>query len=217
MTELVETRGRPAEHAPSVRRTVLTLLLAGLVLAAGLFVASPVSACSCAGLPTTASAFESADAVFTGRLVSRAVQHPDWPVKSSGDPALHVFAVDEVFKGVVHEQQGVVSADSGATCGLDLPGAGPFVVFVTGSADRYTAALCDGSGTLTPEIEAELRELAASSGPVPPRPGASGTDFPGVPTAAYLAGGAAVLALAFAGWVFLRGRRRSASRPANSW
>jgi hypothetical protein len=43
-------------------------------------------------------------------------------------PALHVFAVDTVFKGTAHEQQGVVSPMSGATCGLELAGEGPFAL-----------------------------------------------------------------------------------------
>jgi hypothetical protein len=206
------------EEAAGVRRIGIVLLSGLMLSAAGLVVAAPAAACSCAGIPTTAGAFASADAVFTGRLVSREVQHPNAPMRSSEDPALHVFAVDEVFKGVVHEQQGVVSADSGASCGLELSGAGPFVVFAAGSADRYTAALCDGSGALTPEVTEELRALAdtASDGPAPPRPGAAGTDVPGLPTAVFATGGAAVLGLALVGWLLVHRRRRTASSSRSS-
>jgi hypothetical protein len=47
-----------------VRRTAVTLLLSGLLMAAGLLVATPASACSCVG-QTTQEFFDRADAVFT--------------------------------------------------------------------------------------------------------------------------------------------------------
>ena len=148
--------------APPVRRALVTVLLGGLLLAAGLLVAAPASACSCAG-GTTADYFERADAVFTGSLFSRDVDHPDWPSTSSGDPALYVFTAHVVFKGEVHEAQAVVSADSGASCGLELSGKGPFVVFASRDPElpegRYRAGLCDGSGVLDPAVVAELAEL----------------------------------------------------------
>ncbi len=136
----LDARGEPRDGAASprcplrcdaapVRRGLLALLLAALFSAAGVLLASPASACSCAGDADTAQYFADADAVFTGTLLSRTVSHPDWPTMSSADPALDVFATDTVFKGEVHEQQGVVSAAEGASCGLELSGDGPFVVF----------------------------------------------------------------------------------------
>src|SRR5215217_6381639 len=154
-------------HAPAVRRSLVTLLLAVLLSAAGLLLASPAQACSCAEA-TTAQHFADADLVFTGTLVSREVDHPDWPVMSSGDPALHVFAVDDVYKGEAHEEQGVVSAADSASCGLDLAGDGPFVVFASsdpGLPDgQYRAGLCDGTGLAGTAVVAELEDLA----PAPP-------------------------------------------------
>ena len=100
------------------------------------------------------------------------------------DPAVHVLAVDEVFKGVVHGEQGVVSADSGASCGLELSGEGPFVVYATGTDGDYRAGLCDGVTTVTPETEGELRSLAGATGRAAPRSGSAGTDAPGPPTVA---------------------------------
>jgi hypothetical protein len=192
-----------------MRRIAVSLLLGGLLAAAGLVVAVPASACSCAGMPSVAASFASADAVFTGRLVSREVHHPDWPMISSGDPAVHVFAVDEVFKGVVHEEQGVVSADSGASCGLELSGEGPFVVYATASDGGYTAGLCDGAARTTDDITAELRALAAGTGGAPPAPraGDAGTDAPGPPTYALVGAGALVLALGVGFRLLLRRRR----------
>ena len=190
-----------------MRRIAAFLLLGALLSASGLVLATPASACSCAGIPPPAAAFASADAVFTGRLISREVSHPNWPMVSSGDPALHVFAVDEVFKGAVHEEQGVVSADSGATCGLELAGEGPFVVYATESDGRFTAGLCDGATPATAEEEAELRSLAgttATGADAAPLPGQAGTEGAGLPTAAYAAG---ALVLVLAGAVLLRRRR----------
>jgi lactam utilization protein B len=118
-------------------------------------VAPAASACSCVG-GTTQRFFADADAVFTGRLVSR--EEPA-TVTSSADPALHVFAVDTVYKGTVHQSQGVISPVSGATCGLELTGDGPFVVFATRSADL-------GVGEFTRLAE---DQYAASSAAAPGR------------------------------------------------
>jgi hypothetical protein len=84
-------------------------LLAVVLSAAGLLLASTAQACSCAEA-TTAQHVAEADVVFTGTLLSHEVDHPDWPVMSSSDPALFVFAVDSVYKGDVHAEQGIVSA-----------------------------------------------------------------------------------------------------------
>ena len=201
--------------APPVRRTFVTVLLAGLLLAAGLTVAAPASACSCAG-GTTAEYFERADAVFTGSLFSRDVDHPNWPMASSGDPALYVFTAHVVFKGEVHEAQGVVSADSGASCGLELSGKGPFVVFANRDPElpegQYRAGLCDGSAVLDSAVVAELAELTTltTSTGAPgalPAEGSAGVDSAGsgfVPVALVGAGVLGALAVA---WVVLRRQR----------
>lgn len=192
-------------------RRALLLLLGVLLAAAGLPVgARPAAACSCAGIPSAAEAFASADAVFAGRLVSREVHHPNWPLVSSSDPAVHVFAVDEVFKGVVHEEQGVVSADSGASCGLELSGEGPIVVYATDSGGGLTAGLCDGAAPITPDVQSELRALAGTTsgaGQPAPRAGAAGTGAPGLPTAALMVG--ALVLLLLGGTLLLRRGRRA--------
>jgi len=148
-----------------VRRIWGSLLVGCLLTLVGVVVATPASACSCAAA-TTKQYFDDADAVFTGSLVSRTVTHPDSKVHSSGDPALHVFAVDEVFKGDVHQQQGVVSADQGGSCGLELSGKGPFVVFASRPADggtTLTADLCGGTAPAAAALEADLGALTGAS------------------------------------------------------
>jgi hypothetical protein len=164
-----------------VRRTALTLLLGCLLVAAGLFVAAPASACSCAG-STTQESFAGADAVFRATLLSREPPRPQDGISGGADPALYVFAVEAVYKGTANEEQGVVSPASGAGCGLELSGDGPFIVFATRSADfggeeftleddEYAAFLCGGTGPATPELETELAALAGSPTDPEPAPG----------------------------------------------
>jgi hypothetical protein len=191
---------------------MITLLLAALLSAVGLLIASPAQACSCAEA-TTAQHVAEADVVFTGTLLSREVDHPDWPVMSSSDPALFVFAVDTVYKGDVHAEQGVVSAADGASCGLDLAGNGPFVVFASSDPSlpdgQYRAGLCNGTGLAGDDVLTELDGLA----PAPPAAGApldgqAGVQSPGngaLPVVLLGAGAAVVL---LAGWVLVRRRRR---------
>jgi hypothetical protein len=206
-----------------VRRTGVTLLLSGLLMAIGLVVAAPASACSCVG-GTTQEFLDRADAVFTGRLVSR--EEPA-PMTSSADPALHVFAVDTVVKGTAREQQGVLSPVSGATCGLELVGEGPFVVFATRSTDlggepfatladdQYAAFLCGGTAELTPALQADLIALspppASSEGT--PLPGSGGTVSSGSPSGSGLPGPviavAGTLAVLLMAGLLLRRRRHT--------
>jgi hypothetical protein len=209
-----------------MRRTGILLLLGALTGALVVVGAPPAQACSCAG-GTTAEFTERADAVFTGRLVSR--DEPDRPVISSADPALHVFAVDAVAKGAVSERQEVLSPLSGASCGLELTGDGPVAVFATRTADsylsspgpgledgQYYANLCGGSAPLTPRLEAELgplRPVAAGTVPepaTPVEPRAAATPAPdrdGPTPALLVLGGGAVLLGAGALLLLLRRRR----------
>jgi hypothetical protein len=108
-----------------------------------------------------------ADAVFLGRLVSREVSGGS----VSSDPALHVLAVTEVYKGSAHAEQGVVSAASGGSRGLELTGEGPLAVFATRSVDvagdQYRADLCGGHG---PGRRAARGCRHARRSPAPDRP-----------------------------------------------
>ena len=174
-----------------MRRIRVVLLLGCLLAVAGVVAPAPASACSCAG-GTTAEFFARVDAVFTGFLSSRSVDRPPGSLGSSSDPALHVFAVETVLKGSPHERQGVVSPESGASCGLELAGEGPFAVFATRDATlgdtpfttlaegQYAAFLCGGTAELTPALETELRALAApeEAPEAAPLPGAAGTELP---------------------------------------
>ncbi|MCZ2815747.1 hypothetical protein [Modestobacter sp. VKM Ac-2984] len=190
---------------------VIPALLATLALVLTSWVlATPASACSCAGLAVPEQ-FERADAVFAGQLVSREVRGG----ASSTDPALHVFAVEAVFKGTAHARQGVVSAASGASCGLELSGDGPFLVFADSPGEQgdgpYTAGLCDGTAPVTPDLLSEVRALGAATAPADPLPGSAGTELPSAPlpwVGMVAAAGAALTVLA--GLLVRRSRRRGA-------
>jgi hypothetical protein len=192
---------------PLVRRTTSSLLAALVLLVAGWVLAAPASACSCVGEPL-ATQVDRADAVFTGRLLSREVSGGS----SSADPALHVFAVEKVWKGEVAAEQGVVSAASGASCGLELSGDGPFLVLATrsGGGDPLSADLCGGTTRTTPQLEAEVSAMTGGASPGDPRPGAAGTALDaGLPWTAAAAGAAVVVAAAAVTGGLLRRRRRS--------
>ncbi|MDP9427667.1 MAG: hypothetical protein M3Q47_01755 [Actinomycetota bacterium] len=177
-----------------MRRATTGPLATLLLVLAGWVAAPPASACSCTG-GTTAEFAARVDAVFAGRLVSREVV---------GGTALHVFAVDTVYAGEVSARQGVLSPVSSASCGLELAGEGPFLVFATRQDGRLAAGLCGGTTGWTPEAAAELQVL---TGVRPPDPGTAGNDVPAGPSAAALEAGAAVLlAVAVVGGLLLRRR-----------
>ena len=204
----------------AVRRVLTTVLLGCALLLTGWAVGSPASACSCAG-GTVADQVAAADVVFAGELVSREVQHPPGSVQGSDDPALHLFTVDAVHKGAATAEQRVVSADSSASCGLDLVGDGPFLVFATDPGDRpggqLAADLCGGTAPLTPELVAEVeRQTGPAAAPAPldpPRVSAEALQAHGSPSWVPLAMeiGVAVLTL-LAGVLAVR-RRRRLQRP----
>jgi hypothetical protein len=142
------------------------LALGGAVLAPG-----PACACSCVAT-TPAQAFARADAVFVGRVVDRASKDR-FPWERTG-VAVWTFEVERIYKGEVQRRQEIVTMDSGASCGLELDGSGPFVIYATHDSsyidperDQYAAGLCDGSQPLTPAVE---RSLAAQApeGPIMP-------------------------------------------------
>jgi hypothetical protein len=153
----------------------ITLLWAVSTVAFGAFVlgtSERVGACSCGSL-TDQEAFENADAVFTGTLVE--VITPDGDTYSSTDPERFLFEVDEVFKGTVFARQSVVTARDGASCGLEISGSGPFIVFARNESDGIT----DGAagGELYSDLCSGTRALAG--GELPASFGASASPAPG--------------------------------------
>ncbi len=152
----------------TVDRLLAVLALAGLVLTVGL--AQPASACSCAETDD-AELFAQADAVFVGSVIDVAAARPAGPIWSSGDPVIWTFQVREVHKGEVVRTQEVVSAASSASCGLELPRRGTYLVFADAASfdhepAQLTANLCGG----TREAGVALAEGLGSARPPNPDP-----------------------------------------------
>lgn len=138
----------------SRRRLARVLLLTLAVGGAVAVPAAPAAACSCA--PTTDTAARAtADAVFVGEVVARRDTPAKGGVLSSVDPAVFVVKVSRVYKGRVFATQEVVTARLGASCGLELPPAGPalFFAFATGAPlvegdlepGQLSSHLCSGT------------------------------------------------------------------------
>lgn len=136
-------------------KRLLARVLAALLFVGGFSVAAgvrPASACSCVGY-TDDEAFAAADVVFTARVVD--VVRPTVMV-SSTDETRFVFAIDRIFKGEAHRTQSVVTASDGASCGLEITGSGPFLVFARAEGDgivdpddgEFSSSLCSGTRPL---------------------------------------------------------------------
>jgi hypothetical protein len=99
------------------------------------------AACSCVEL-TDSEAYDFADVVFTGSLVE--INTPEGDIVVSNDPEQFVFDVDQVYKGEAQARQSVVTAREGASCGLEIGGPGPFVVFARLEDDSLTSGAVEG-------------------------------------------------------------------------
>ena len=114
---------------------------------------APAAACNCASF-SDQDALDNADVVFRGELVE--IRTPPGDAYSSADPERFVFDVDRVYKGDARAQQSVVTAREGASCGLELSGSGPFLVFartevefgLDGEEGELFSNLCSGSRAL---------------------------------------------------------------------
>ena len=168
---------------------LIRLLLTSLVAAVGLVLASysPAQACSCA-MRAPAAHLGSSDVVFTGTLLDR-IPPPEAPVMSSMDPARHVFAVDRVYVGDVGATTEVLSAVSGASCGLENMEVGEeYLVMAELEPDGQAwAGLCGGTAPAGHRNVAQV-EQRAGPGRVPVPVEAPAPGVPG-PTVAGAAGG----------------------------
>ena len=204
-------RSRSRDRARVVMSWALGAVTVGVVALGN---GQSAAACECAVIPDD-QRIANADAIFTGRLID--VITPS----EMADPARFVFAVDEVFKGDVFAQQSIVTASSGASCGLEISGPGPFVVFARAESDGITAGavkgefysgLCSGTGPLASGV------LPANFGlGSPPRPGTSPIENNGGPPngsgrmspAIWIAIAAGVVVAVTVGGLAARGRSRS--------
>ena len=117
------------------------LLLAALLLALAALWATPAPAyaCSCAGASDDEHA-ANAEAIFTGTMTEDRVDEGE-------QTRTLIFTVDRVFKGQATTTQVVTTHASGASCGLEISGPGPFLVFADQEQSGLTANLCGGTRT----------------------------------------------------------------------
>ena len=131
----------------TLQAATAALLLAGFVVVGG---PGPAWACSCVrdiGGSEDDYFFRQADVVFTGTLTERR-EPPFSLTRSSADPATFVFRVEAVHKGRASRVQGLTSAMSGASCGIELPEGRSALVFAERRDGELTANLCGGSRVL---------------------------------------------------------------------
>ena len=119
-------------------RMVTALVVALLGLTWGVWAApTPAYACSCA-TSDPAEHLARADVIFSGTVTSD---------ETRGDTRRLSFAVDRLYKGSATATQVVETSSSGASCGLELSGPGPFLVYAQAGGGRadLTADLCGGT------------------------------------------------------------------------
>jgi hypothetical protein len=195
-----------------VRRALGAVVFGAILVAVLIAAAGPAAACSCAGPRSDRAALDAADVAFVGDLVE--LPPPPGDTYSSADPVRYVFAVDRVFKGEPRERQSVVTARFGASCGLELAGSGPFLVFadttpnlgLDGEDGELYANLCGGSRP----IEASPVPEVFGPGDLPVA-GASAVGSPdddSIPVVPIAVGAALVLAVA-GGILLVRRSRRT--------
>ncbi|WP_157361817.1 hypothetical protein [Haloechinothrix halophila] len=140
----------------AIGAVLTTTALAGLLQLATTLGAAPALACSCTPM-TDAEYVGNADVIFAGTLLDRE-EPPSGQIVSSRDLVTLTFAVSEVYKGQVGAMTQVRTASSGASCGLEIEGEGPFLVFTTFDENGLTASLCGGTRDLPETVPAVLGE-----------------------------------------------------------
>lgn len=205
-------------------RNRLVTSLTAIALAAAALVfghASPASACSCSG-GTDEEMFTTADVVFTGRLVDR--NDPGMSAgRSSAAFSTLRFDVDAVYKGEAAVDQVVVTEQSGASCGLEITGSGPFVVF--GSRSHWDdqvpegmvyAGLCNGTRSLASQPVPTSFGTARSptAPPAGDRPSTTAPSLDDGGSAGLLLIAGIVATIAATALVVITRRRGSTSSPA---
>ena len=160
-------------------RTTLLVLLATAGAAWLHFNVPPATACSCVAL-TPAQAFERADTVFVGKVVSFKVRS-GLLGQSSVDPASAQFAVEEVWKGPRQETLTIRTVRSEGSCGFNFRDGLTYLVY---ARDGQTG-LCDRTALAIHAVE-DLAALGDGWKPEPsdetvwaPTPEVSESDAPG--------------------------------------
>lgn len=175
----------------------LVNVLLGLITVTGLVVLapSPAFACSCAQ-DQVAGYVDGAELVVRGTVEGR-----DDGLLPGGDDVVYRVAVEWVYVGEAGPVVDIHSAGTGDTCGLEVRSGDRYVLFAHGSAGEYSASLCGGTAPATPQLVAQVAEVAGPG--TAPDPSIRRADQDG----AVFLGVAAVLAVVLAvvlAWRFRR-------------
>jgi hypothetical protein len=121
-----------------VRRVALALAAVLLALTALWATPPPAYACSCAYPSDDPELVRLAEVIFTGTVAADQVDE-------RAQTRTLTFTVNRVYKGTATSTQVVTTHSSGATCGLEISGPGPFLVFADQEQSGLTANLCGGT------------------------------------------------------------------------
>jgi hypothetical protein len=136
----------PSRCRPRRRRPRVAAAVSAATAATALVISQPAQACSIPWPgPSEEELLVRADLVFEGIALSGEDPNAGAPVISSGDPIFWTFRVNREIKGSASQPQVVVSARSGATCGVHFRIDAHYRVFASLVDGVYRTGL--GSGT----------------------------------------------------------------------
>lgn len=125
----------------AIRRFATGVAAATLAGAITVVQAPAAQACSCAARDT-GRALAGADGAFVGTLTQRDDPHRDAEVVSSMRPVVHHFEVEQAVKGELDDRIEVVSAASGASCGIEASIGDRVGLLLERDGDRWSSSLC---------------------------------------------------------------------------
>ena len=143
----------------------LALATVLLVLSAAWLTPGRAYACGCVYDADDPELVRRAEVIFTGTVTND---------RAWGGTRTYTFAVDRVYRGRVLATQTVTTPSEGPACGLELSGAGPYLVLGYLKNGQLWANSCGGTRTGGPPPE--LGEG------YPPQPGSAPTGLTWTPT-----------------------------------
>jgi len=151
--------------------------------------------------------------VFAATLVRR--DEPGGLIRSSTDPVALTWTVDAVYKGSAGTVQQVVTADSSASCGLEVEVGKRYLVHADAVDGKLEASLCGGTRPLAGNAGEAADQLSVAGRAGEPPAAAPERQRESDSTRWWpfaVGGGFAGLALAF--WIVRRRTRGAEGTPA---
>ena len=136
---------------PMARYAVIMFVIAAFLIST---YPQTARACSCAGPIDLRKAIDESEAAFVGTLIDKR----DTGQGQFGDESIYVFEVETWVKGDLGDRIEVVSASSGASCGLEFFDGDRTGAFLRMENGELRSSLCE-------QVDADAL-LAAASGPV---------------------------------------------------